>query len=192
MMGQLNLAPDPAAPPAEEDRMDADQLRALQAPIKARYRDDPDSARLALSARGTLVGDGFLCRVESPGGAIEAGLHPATGGNVESACSGEMLLESLVACAGVTLRAVATALGITLRGGTVTAEADWDARGTLGVDKSAPVGFPSVRLRFEIDSDATEDQRAKLLALTERYCVVYQTLRNPPALSAEMSTLGGG
>lgn len=171
--------------------MDAEQLRALQAPIKARYRDDPAVARLTLSARGSLDGDGLTCRVETPRGVVEAGLHPATGGNAEAACSGEMLLESLVACAGVTLRAVATAMGLTLRGGTVTAEADWDARGTLGVDKSAPVGFPGVWLRFEVDSDATEDQLAKLLSLTERYCVVYQTLRNPPALSAEISTPGG-
>ncbi|MEW4569970.1 OsmC family protein [Tautonia sp. JC769] len=166
--------------------MDGEQLRALQAPLKAAYRDHPETARLRLSARGTLAGDGLTCRIEGSGGIVEAGLHPATGGDGSATCSGAMLLEALVACAGVTLRAVATAMGIPLRGGSVIAEGDWDARGTLGVDKSAPVGFPRVRLRFEVDSDATDEQLAKLLSLTERYCVVAQTLKNPPEFASEI------
>lgn len=168
--------------------MDGDALRALQGPIKERYRAEPESAKLTLSARGTLVGGPLTCRVEASGGPVEAGLHPATGGDGAAACSGEMLLEALVACAGVTLRAVATAMGIELRGGSVIADADWDARGTLGVDRAAPIGFPSIRLRFEVDADATEEQLATLLKLTERYCVVEQTLKNPPMISSEIVT----
>ena len=160
--------------------------------IKARYRDDPDSGRLTLSARGSLDGEGIVCRVETPTGEAMAGLHPATGGDGNAACSGEMLLQSLVACSGVTLRAVASALGIDVRGGIVIAEADWDARGTLGVDRAAPVGFPNIRLRFELDTDATDEQRAKLLSLTERYCVVLQTLRNPPVITSEIDAVGSG
>ncbi|WP_169977323.1 OsmC family protein [Tautonia rosea] len=166
--------------------MDGDALRALQAPIKASYREHPEAAQLTLSARGTLVGNALTCRVEATGGLVEAGLHPATGGDGSAACSGAMLLEALVACAGVTLRAVAAAMGIPIRGGSVLAEGDWDARGTLGVDKAAPVGFPRVRLRFEVDSDASDEQLAKLLSLTERYCVVAQTLKNPPELTSEI------
>lgn len=159
-------------------------LRERQAPIKARYRDDPAVARFTLRAEGTLGGEGLTCKVATARGLSEAGLHPATGGDGLSVCSGDMLLEALVACAGVTLRAVASALEIPIRGGTVRAEGDLDFRGTLAVSKEVPVGFRDVRLRFQIDSDATEEQMATLLKLTERYCVIYQTLRTPPALSA--------
>jgi len=156
--------------------MNADQLRTLQAPIKARYKDHPEAARHTFRAIGKLLPDRPSVRVETAFARYDAGLHEKAGGDGTEACSGDLLLESLVACAGVTLRAVATALGITLRGGTVAAEGDLDFRGTLGVDKQAPVGFSDIRLRFELDSDATDEQRAKLLSLTERYCVVYQTL----------------
>lgn len=165
--------------------MDGDALRARQAPLKQRYRDEPEAALVTLSSRGSLDGDSLTCRIETPCGPVSAGLHPATGGDGDAACSGAMLLDALVACAGVTLRAVAAAMGITVRGGAVIAEADWDARGTLGVDRSAPVGVPSIRLRFELDSDATEEQRATLLKLTERYCVVEQTLKSPPMITTE-------
>ncbi len=164
--------------------MTADELRSLQAPVKARYKEDPASAQLTLKARGTLKGEKLICAVESDLGRIDAGLHPATGGDGQSACSGDMLLQSLVACAGVTLQAVATAMAIPLRGGTVSAEGELDFRGTLGVSKEVPVGFKSIRLSFQLDADATPDQRATLLKLTERYCVIYQTLKNPPAISA--------
>ena len=163
--------------------MTADELRALQAPLKARYKEEPAAAQLTLRASGTLTGDNLVCRVASDVGPIDAGLHPATGGAGKSACSGDMLLQSLVACAGVTLQAVAAAMSIPLRGGTVTAEGDLDFRGTLGVDKQAPVGFSNIRLRFELDTEATQQQLDQLIALTERYCVIYQTLRNPPAIS---------
>ncbi len=167
--------------------MTADELRALQAPVKARYKEDPSSALLTLKSRGTLKGDKLICSVESDLGPIDAGLHPATGGDGRSACSGDMLLQSLVACAGVTLQAVATAMSIPLRGGTVSAEGELDFRGTLGVSKDVPVGFNSIRLNFDIDADATAEQRATLLKLTERYCVIYQTLKNPPAISAAIA-----
>jgi uncharacterized OsmC-like protein len=163
--------------------MDADELRGLQAPLKQRYRDNPDAAQLTLRAQGRLGDAAVSCKVETGKAVVEAGLHPATGGDGSFACSGDMLLEALVACAGVTLRAVATALSIPVRGGTVSAEGDLDFRGTLGVAKDAPVGFRAVRLRFALESDATPDQLAKLIELTERYCVVYQTLRHPPTLA---------
>ena len=166
--------------------MDAQSLRDMQAPLKQQYRDRPDSAVITLKASGSL-GEGITCRVETGKALVEAGLHPATGGNGISACSGDMLLEALVACAGVTVNAVATALGLTLRGGTVRAEGDLDFRGTLGVAKEAPVGFRDIRLSFALDIDATEEQIATLLKLTERYCVVYQTLRNSPKSTATMN-----
>jgi uncharacterized OsmC-like protein len=158
----------------------AEELRALQAPVKERYRNDPAAARLTLRASGQ-IGEGIACRVDGARAIVEAGLHPATGGGGEQACSGEMLLEALVACAGVTLSAVATALDIPLRGGTVRAEGELDFRGTLGVSKEAPVGFQAIRLRFDLDApNATAEQLDTLLRLTERYCVVYQTLFKPP------------
>ena len=163
--------------------MNAEDLRALQAPLKARYKDTPDAALVTLRAQGSLDGEAIACRVETGRALIEAGLHPATGGSGLQACSGDMLLEALVACAGVTLRAVATALDIPIRGGTVRAEGDLDFRGTLGVDRAAPVGFRAVRLAFELDTDAGADELATLVKLTERYCVVYQTLSRAPALS---------
>jgi len=168
--------------------MDAGQLRDLQAPLKERYRDQPDAALITLQAEGTLDGAGITCSVDTGRALVEAGLHPATGGDGLSACSGDMLLEALVACAGVTLRAVATAIGVTLRGGTVRAEGDLDFRGTLGVDREAPVGFRAIRLGFELDSDADPEQIATLTKLTERYCVVYQTLRNSPPVAVELKT----
>src|SRR2546425_7326959 len=166
--------------------MSPDQLRALQAPLKARYREAPSSAVVTLKARGRLHLENVSCKVETGKALVEAGLHPATGGDGLAACSGDMLLEALVACAGVTLRAVATALGLELRGGTVRAEGDLDFRGTLGVAKEAPVGFRDIRLEFALDIDASEEQLASLLKLTERYCVVYQTLRNPPRSAVSM------
>lgn len=162
--------------------MDTDALRALQAPLKQRYRDDPRAAFVTLRASGEL-GKGIACRVDTGRAMVEAGLHPATGGSGLEACSGDMLLEALVACAGVTLRAVATALGVPVRGGTVHAEGDLDFRGTLGIAREARVGFAAIRLRFELVTDASEDQLDTLLKLTERYCVVLQTLRTPPVLS---------
>jgi uncharacterized OsmC-like protein len=162
--------------------MDTDALRAMQAPLKQRYRDDPAAAVVTLRAAGAL-GEGIACRVETGRAMVEAGLHPATGGSGLQACSGDMLLEALVACAGVTLGAVATALGVPVRGGTVRAQGDLDFRGTLGVAKDVQVGFQAIRLSFELDTDAGEEQLDTLLRLTERYCVVLQTLRSPPALS---------
>jgi len=161
--------------------MTSTELRALQAPVKKRYQDDPAAARLTLRATGSL-GDAVTCKVATGKAVIEAGLHSATGGDGLAACSGDMLLEALVACAGVTLRAVATALDIPVRGGTVTAEGDLDFRGTLGVNKETPVGFQSIRLSFALDTDATAEQRETLLKLTKRYCVVYQTLEKPPRI----------
>jgi uncharacterized OsmC-like protein len=161
--------------------MKADELRALQAPLKERYRGDPQAARITLRASGRL-GEGLSCKVDTGKGLIEAGLHPATGGTGLQACSGDMLLEALVACAGVTLHAVATALGIELRDAVVRAEGDLDFRGTLGVEKETPIGFEQIRLRFELDTDASPEQLDTLQRLTERYCVVYQTLRHPPAI----------
>ncbi|MGF7162377.1 putative OsmC-like protein [Rhodoligotrophos appendicifer] len=166
--------------------MDADQLRALQAPLKSRYKDAPDAARITLTARGQLDDQSIACKVETGRAIAMAGLHPATGGTGAELCSGDMLLEALVACAGVTLKAVATALDIPLRSGTVTAEGDLDFRGTLGVDKGAPVGFETIRLRFDVDTDAPQDKIDTLLKLTERYCVIFQTLSHKPELSVEM------
>ena len=159
--------------------MKAEELKELQAPIKDRYRKDPQSAVITLRAQGR-IGEGIACRVDTGRALVEAGLHPATGGSGLQACSGDMLLEALVACAGVTLRAVATALGIDLKDATVKAEGDLDFRGTLGVAKDAPVGFRDIRLHFELDTDAPPEQRKKLIELTERYCVVLQTLRGSP------------
>jgi uncharacterized OsmC-like protein len=161
--------------------MNAAELKSLQAPIKERYRQEPKSALITLRAEGK-IGEGVTCNVATGKALVEAGLHPATGGNGLSACSGDMLLESLVACAGVTLRAVATALEMTLRDATIRAEGDLDFRGTLAVSKEVPVGFQQIRLRFDLDTDASEEQLATLLRLTERYCVVYQTLAHPPKI----------
>jgi uncharacterized OsmC-like protein len=170
--------------------MRADDLKALQAPFKQRYRDEPEAALIALKAEGA-IGEGVVCSVQTGKALVEAGLHPATGGDGLHACSGDMLLEALVACAGVTLNAVATALEIPLREGKVFAEGDLDFRGTLGVAKDAPVGFRNIRLRFELDTDASEDQLATLLKLTERYCVVYQTLRSAPPVEVTHRLQGG-
>ena len=167
--------------------MPTDDLRALQAPLKQRYRDDPASALVTLSASGTLDAPGVTCWVETGRALVEAGLHPATGGTGLQACSGDMLLQALVACAGVTLRAVATALGLPLEGGTVRAEGDLDFRGTFGVSREASVGFRAIRLTFDLALAAKPAQVADLLRLTERYCVVLQTLRVPPAISVSVS-----
>ena len=168
--------------------MQTDDLRALQAPLKQRYKDDPEAALVTLRAHGTLDGTGVSCRVETGRALVDAGLHPATGGSGMQACSGDMLLEALAACAGVTLRAVATALDIPVRGGTVYAEGDLDFRGTLGVSKEVPVGFQAIRLRFELDTEATREQLDTLLKLTERYCVVLQTLRSSTPATAALAT----
>ena len=163
--------------------MDPNDLRALQAPLKERYRNEPSAALITLTAAGELDDTAVSCRVETGQAMVEAGLHPATGGTGLLACSGDLLLQALVACAGVTMRAVATALEIPVRGGSVHAEGDLDFRGTLGVSKEAPVGFQTIRLRFELDTDATAEQLATLLKLTERYCVVLQTLRVSPMVA---------
>jgi uncharacterized OsmC-like protein len=163
--------------------MKAEELRTLQAPLKTRYREEPAAALVTLKAQGRLGAEGITCKVETGRALVEAGLHPASGGDGRSACSGDMLLEALAACAGVTLGAVATALAIPVRGGTVTAEGDLDFRGTLGVSKEVPVGFQEIRLHFDLDTDATAEQLESLRKLTERYCVIYQTLRNAPRLS---------
>jgi uncharacterized OsmC-like protein len=163
--------------------MNAEQLRAMQAPIKQRYRDAPDTARVAARAEARLEGDDIACTVPSWQTETQAGLHPATGGSGALACSADMLLEALVACAGVTLRAVATASGVTIRGGKVIAEGTWDARGTLGIDRSVPVGLTDISLRFEIDSDADQARLERMIQTTERYCVILQTLKNPPRIS---------
>jgi len=166
--------------------MDATALREMQAPLKAKYREDPGAAVVTLKAEGSLDGDGIACRVETGRAMVEAGLHPATGGSGLQACSGDMLLEALVACAGVTLRAVATALEFDLRGGTVHAEGDLDFRGTLGVERTAPVGFREIRLAFALDTNEPQDRIDTLLKLTERYCVVLQTLRNSPPVGSSI------
>jgi uncharacterized OsmC-like protein len=166
--------------------MNADELRALQAPIKERFRADAEAAVVTLHAAGR-IGEGVSCSVETGRALVKAGLHPASGGDGLSACSGDMLLQALVACAGVTLNAVATALGIAIRGGEVRAEGDLDFRGTLGVAKDAPVGFRDIRLKFLLDTDAERAQLEKLLQLTERYCVVYQTLRAAPPIKVELA-----
>lgn len=162
--------------------MKAEELRALQAPLKDRYREQPAAALVTLKAVGRL-GEGITCNVDTARGRVDAGLHPAAAGDGSKVCSGDMLLEALAGCAGVTMNAVATALGIEIRGGTVRADGDLDFRGTLGVDKEAPVGFRAIRLNFELETDATEEQIAKLVRLTERYCVVYQTLRQAPEIT---------
>jgi uncharacterized OsmC-like protein len=168
--------------------MNADELRALQSPLKERYREMPEAALVTLKARGR-IGENVTCKVETGKALVAAGLHPATGGDGVAACSGDMLLEALAACAGVTMNAVATALGIEIRDGRVEAEGDLDFRGTLGVSKEAPVGFQAIRLRFDLDTDATEEQLANLQRLTERYCVVYQTLRRPPDIAVSRRAL---
>ena len=168
--------------------MNAEELRATQTPLKAKYKETPSAARFTLRAAGRVDVGGQTCSVEAGHGpTVVAGLHPAAGGGPSGACSGDMLLESLVACAGVTLGAVATAMGITLRDALVTAEGDLDFRGTLGVSKEVPIGFSEVRLRFDLDTDAPDDQVANLVRLTERYCVIFQTLKTPPALSASVA-----
>jgi uncharacterized OsmC-like protein len=165
--------------------MDASELRAVQAPLKARYRETPGAAVVTLRARGR-IGEGVTCRVDTGKALVTAGLHPATGGNALSACSGDMLLEALVACAGVTLNAVATALEIELRDATLTAEGDLDFRGTLGVAKDVPVGFQAIRLDVDLDTDASAEQVDTLIRLTERYCVVYQTLARPATITVDV------
>lgn len=166
--------------------MDSAALRALQAPIKERYKSDPGAAFITLKAKGSIENEGIACKVETGRQIAAAGLHPATGGSGLELCSGDMLLEALVACAGVTLKSVATAVEVPLKAGSVTAEGDLDFRGTLGVDKEAPVGFAEIRLRFDVETDAPQDKLDLLLKLTERYCVVYQTIRNGPKVSVEM------
>jgi uncharacterized OsmC-like protein len=168
--------------------MNADELRALQAPIKERYKKDAAAAVVTLRAEGR-IGEGIACRVDTGRALVEAGLHPASGGSGLQACSGDMLLEALVACAGVTLKAVATAIGVGLRDAKVLAEGDLDFRGTLGVAKDAPVGFREVRLRFELDTDASPEQQKKLVELTERYCVVLQTVRQAPPVTVSIAAL---
>ena len=172
--------------------MDAAGLRALQAPIKERYKTDPKAAVITLKAKGSLDDTSIACKVETGRALAVAGLHPATGGSGLELCSGDMLLEALVACAGVTMKAVATALDLPLRGGTVRAEGDLDFRGTLGVDKTAPVGFREIRLSFDIDSDASPEQIDTLMKLTERYCVVFQTLNKRPELKIARKLAGDG
>ena len=166
--------------------MDATELRAMQAPIKDRYKSDPAAALITLKARGSLDDQNIACKVETGRALAVAGLHPATGGSGMELCSGDMLLEALVACAGVTLKAVSTALAIPLKSGSVSAEGDLDFRGTLGVDKEAPVGFRQIRLRFDVETDAPQDKLDQLLKLTERYCVVYQTIAKGPPVDIKM------
>ncbi len=166
--------------------MDATELRAMQAPIKERYKADPAAAVITLKAKGEVGQEGLTCKVETGRALAVAGLHPGTGGSGLELCSGDMLLEALVACAGVTLKSVATAIEVPLRSGRVFAEGDLDFRGTLGIDKEAPVGFAEVRLRFEVDTDAPQDKLDLLLKLTERYCVVYQTIKNGPKVSVSL------
>jgi uncharacterized OsmC-like protein len=172
---------------SKEMRMDRDELRAVQAPLKQRYREDPESALITLRADGSLE-EQVACSISTGKALVEAGLHPATGGTGLQACSGDMLLQALVACAGVTLTAVATALGVKLRGGRVTAEGDLDVRGTLGIAKDAPVGFKEIRLGIVLDSEATPEEQARLLELTERYCVVYQTLCRGSQMSMKIES----
>jgi uncharacterized OsmC-like protein len=168
--------------------MERDELRAIQAPLKERYKTEPEAAVITLSANGEL-GEGVACSVQTGRAIAEAGLHPATGGDGSLLCSGDMLLEALVACAGVTLRAVSTSLGISVSSGRVRAEGDLDFRGTLGVDRTAPVGFSAIRLSFELDTEADEGELETLRRLTERYCVVYQTLASGPALSTSLAAV---
>src|SRR5882757_1723455 len=167
--------------------MDATELRAMQAPLKDRYKGDPKSAYITLKAKGTLDDTHIACKVETGRALAVAGLHPATGGSGLELCSGDMLLEALVACAGVTLKAVATALDIPIKTAKVSAEGDLDFRGTLGVDRAAPVGFAQIRLRFDVETDAAQDKLDQLLKLTERYCVVYQTLKSGPPIDVKLA-----
>jgi uncharacterized OsmC-like protein len=167
--------------------MDASELRAMQAPIKERYKADPKAATITLKAKGTLDDTNIACKVETGRALAVAGLHPATGGSGLELCSGDMLLEALVACAGVTLKAVATALDIPLKSGSVYAEGDLDFRGTLGVAKDTPVGFADIRLRFDVDTDAPQEKLDQLLKLTERYCVVYQTIKSSPPVEVRLN-----
>jgi uncharacterized OsmC-like protein len=167
--------------------MERDELRAIQAPLKERYEEEPESALVTLSASGSL-GEGVSCSVDTGRSLAEAGLHPASGGDGSLLCSGDMLLEALVACAGVTLRAVATSLGISVEAGRVRAEGDLDFRGTMAVDRTAPVGFRTIRLAFDLEADASQDELDTLLKLTERYCVVFQSLADSPELSATLAT----
>ena len=167
--------------------MNANELRALQAPIKERYKNEPKAAYITLKAKGSLDDTNVACKVETGRALAVAGLHPATGGSGLELCSGDMLLEALVACAGVTMKAVATALDIPLKSASVSAEGDLDFRGTLGVAKDAPVGFAQIRLRFDLDTDASQDKLDQLLKLTERYCVVYQTIKNGPPVEVELA-----
>src|SRR3981081_4348421 len=167
--------------------MDAAELRAMQAPIKERYKSDPSAAVITLKAKGSIDNEGIACKVETGRALAVAGLHPATGGSGLELCSGDMLLEALVACAGVTLKAVATALDIPLKTAKVSAEGDLDFRGTLGVDRAAPVGFAQIRLRFDVETDAAQDKLDQLLKLTERYCVVYQTLKSGPPIEVKLN-----
>ncbi|BAC46185.1 blr0920 [Bradyrhizobium diazoefficiens USDA 110] len=173
----------------ERTKMDAAQLRQMQAPIKERYKTDPKTALITLKAKGSTDSDGIACKVETGRAIALAGLHPATGGSGLELCSGDMLLEALVACAGVTLKSVATAIEVPLKTGNVYAEGDLDFRGTLGVDKETPVGFAEIRLRFEVDTPAPQDKLDLLLKLTERYCVVYQTIKNGPKVSVSMQRM---
>ena len=169
--------------------MDAAELRATQAPIKERYKADPAAAIITLKAKGSIENEGIACKVETGRALAVAGLHPASGGSGLELCSGDMLLEALVACAGVTLKSVATAIEVPLKTGNVIAEGDLDFRGTLGVDKEAPVGFAEIRLRFEVETDAPQDRLDLLSKLTERYCVVYQTIKNGPKVSVSMKRI---
>ncbi len=167
--------------------MNSDELRALQAPLKQKYKNDPQSALVTLKARG-YIGEGLTCKIETGRTLVKAGHHPATGGSGQAACSGDMLLEALAACAGVTLNSVATAIGITIYNGSINVEGDLDFRGTLGVSKDAPVGFREIRMHYDLDTDADMEQLSTLLRLTERYCVVYQTLKNIPAINISHSS----
>src|SRR6202161_4565257 len=169
--------------------MNGDELRAIQAPLKERYRGDDKAGRVTLKAKGSIDSEGIACKVETGRALAVAGLHPATGGSGLELCSGDMLLEALVACAGVTLKSVATAIEVALKAGIVTAEGDLDFRGTLGVDKEAPVGFAEIRLRFDVGTDAPQEKLDLLLKLTERYCVVYQTIKNGPKVSVSMQRI---
>lgn len=177
----------PGRDPPKNGGMNVDELRAVQGPLKQQYRDDPEKAEVTLRAKASLDSAGVSCRVETGRAIAEAGLHPATGGDGSQLCSGDMLLEALAACAGVTLRAVSTSLGIDIRGGEVRAEGDLDFRGTLGVDREVPVGFQRIRLTFALDTDADGEQLATLLKLTERYCVVLQTLRVGPEVAVDIT-----
>ena len=168
--------------------MKTEELRTLQAPLKSSYKEDPQKAVITLNAEGR-IGEGITCTVDTGKALVEAGLHPATGGDGMSACSGDMLLEALVACAGVTLQSVATSIGVDLRDGRVIAEGDLDFKGTLAVSKEAPVGFRDIRLRFDLDTDADEEQLATLIRLTERYCVVFQTIQNKPDLNVSYTVV---